>query len=224
MNYDKEKPAPDDKESKGADPVLANALTRVLKDIHSYTNCPSIGIRLKSNGDYPYYIHDGFSDFFMAKENSLCKRDNEGKIIFDSNGIPILECMCGNVLRGRFDPSFPFFSKKGSFWTNSTTQLLQSITPEQRRMIGRTRDTCNHSGYESVALLPMQANGEIVGLVQLNDPREDKFTSWKIERYEVVADMIGQVVIGARSVSEILTKIHDMVAENDKQQTARAAR
>ena len=38
----------------------------------------------------------------------------------DGVGNPILECMCGNVICRRFDPSKPFFTDYGSFWTNST--------------------------------------------------------------------------------------------------------
>jgi hypothetical protein len=28
----------------------------------------------------------------------------------DLDGNPVLECMCGNVLCGRFDPALPFFT------------------------------------------------------------------------------------------------------------------
>jgi hypothetical protein len=58
----------------------------------------------------------------------------------DDVGNPVLDCMCGNILRGRFDPSKPFFIEGGSFWTNSSTGLLASTTTEDR--LTTTRNTC----------------------------------------------------------------------------------
>ena len=52
--------------------------------------------------------------------------------------------MCGNVICGRFDPSKPFFTAQGSFWTNCTTELLASTTEADRQ--GRTRNHCNGQG------------------------------------------------------------------------------
>ena len=64
------------------------------------------------------------------------------------------ECMCGNVICGRFDPSKPFFTARGSFWTNCTTELLASTTEADRQ--ARTRNRCNGEGYESVALIALR--------------------------------------------------------------------
>jgi light-regulated signal transduction histidine kinase (bacteriophytochrome) len=83
--------------------------------------------------------------------------------------------MCGNVIRGRTDPSHPFFTRCGSFWTNCTTHLLASTTEDDRQ--SRTRNRCNAEGYESVALVPLRSNGTTVGLLQMNDHRPDLFTS-----------------------------------------------
>ena len=80
-------------------------------------------------------------------ESRLCARDKEGRPILDSIGDPVLECMCGNVICGRFDPSKPFFTAKGSFWSNSTTELkryrevgeLRYIAEKKRQAVGFIR-------------------------------------------------------------------------------------
>ena len=95
--------------------ALKQVLVEILGNIHNLSDCQSVGIRLHNNGDYPYYVHEGFPDFFILKENSLCARDDEGNHILDEDGNPLLECMCGNVLKGRFDPKLPYFTEKGSF-------------------------------------------------------------------------------------------------------------
>ena len=189
--------------------ALKHVLTEILEEICSLSDCQSVGIRLHDNGDYPYYVQEGFPDFFIHKENSLCAKDDEDNPIFDEDGNPLLECMCGNVLKGRFDPQLPYFTEKGSFWTNSTTQLLETTTEKER--LTRTRNMCNYSGYESVALIPMRAGNITLGLIQMNDPRENLFTLKEIENYEFIADRVGSVVLSALEIKEKMEDIFEWV-------------
>jgi len=189
--------------------ALRQVLTEILGEICTLSDCQSVAIRLHNNGDYPYYVHEGFPDFFIIKENSLCARDDEGNPILDEDGNPLLECMCGNVLKGRFDPKLSYFTEKGSFWTNSTTQLLETTTEKER--LTRTRNMCNYSGYESVALIPMRTGNITLGLIQMNDPRENMFTLKEIENYEFIADHIGSVVFSALEIQEKMEDIFEWV-------------
>lgn len=189
--------------------ALKKVLAEILGEICTLSNCQSVGIRLENNGDYPYYVYEGFPDFFILKENSICAKDDEGNYILDENGSPFLECMCGDVLKGRFDPKLPYFTEKGSFWTNSTTRLLDTTTEKDR--LDRTRNMCHYSGYESVALIPMQADNRTLGLIQMNDPRENMFTPKMIEKCESIADRVGAVVVNALEIQERIKDIFDLV-------------
>jgi hypothetical protein len=189
--------------------ALRQILTEILGEICSISDCQSVAIRLHDNGDYPYYVYEGFPDFFIIKENSVCARDNEDNLIIDEDGNPLLECMCGNVLKGRFDPTRPYFTEKGSFWTNSTTQLLKTTT--EKEMLARTRNMCNYSGYESVALIPMRAGNVTLGLIQMNDPRENMFTLQEIENYEAIADCVGSVVLNALEIQKRMNDVFELV-------------
>jgi GAF domain-containing protein len=189
--------------------ALRQILTEILGEICSLSDCQSVGIRLHDDGDYPYYVHEGFPDFFVLKENSVCARDDEDSIVFDEDGNPLLECMCGNVLKRRVDAKLPYFTEKGSFWTNSTTQLLETITEKGRQ--GQLRNMCNYSGYESVALIPLRAGDITLGLIQMNDPRENMFTLEKIENYEAIADQVGSVVLNAFEVQKKMNTVFELV-------------
>ncbi len=109
---------------------LLSGITTLLK---RWSGCEAVGVRLPDGDDYPYYETRGFSDEFVQAENRLCATDKQGRPLRDRAGHPILECMCGNILRGRFDPNLPFFTETGSFWTNSTTELLASTTEAERQ-------------------------------------------------------------------------------------------
>ncbi len=149
------------------------------------SGCEAVGIRLKEGDDYPYYETRGFPPEHVKLENRLCAIDEAGCLIRDFKGNPVLECMCGNVICGRFDPSKKFFTEKGSFWANDTTRLLANTTDADRQT--KTRNRCNGEGYESVALLALRVGDDRLGLLQLNDKRKNIFTLETIQTWERIA-------------------------------------
>ncbi len=201
--------------------ILKPVLSRTLREIHDLSCCESVAIRLHRDADFPYYLHENFSDFFIVREDSLHRKDEDGNVVFDVDETPFVECMCGNVLKRRFNPNFSFFTEKGSFWTNSTTHLLSTLTIEERREIGRTRNTCHHFGYESVALIPIPGKSDNVGLIQMNDPRENMFTFKKIEEYELIAEQVGEVIEQVLIATEQVFHVFDLVSKfkNSEKQT-----
>ena len=164
-------------------------IKRVLLLIKEQTDLEAVGVRLRQDEDFPYYETSGFPTEFLEGERYLCARNQAGELIRDSNGNPYLACMCGNVLSGRVDPSLSFFTENGSFWTNSTTELLASTTEEDRQ--SHTRNRCHGEGYESVALIPLRTDNETVGLLQFNDRRKGRFTHEMIRFFEKVGSGIG---------------------------------
>jgi len=170
---------------KPKDFLFADIVSLVQKE----TGIESIGLRLQDGIDYPYYVTRGFSHDFVEKENFLCARDQQGAVQKDSAGLPKLECMCGNIIRGRTDASLPQFTRGGSFWTNSTSDYLAKGSKINLQTEG-TRNRCNASGYESVALIPIK-DLETYGLLQLNDRRKNLYNPKFIELMEWVAASIG---------------------------------
>ncbi len=174
-------------------PDTRSSMQIIIKSVQKISGFECVAIRIKNDiGDFPYFEYLGFSDDFVEAESSLCILDENNEIVCDCKGNPVLECMCGNVLQGRFDPTLPFFTGNGSFWTNSTTKLLASTSEEDRQ--ARTRNRCNGEGYESVGLFPFKIGEMIVGLLQLNDQRENMFSDKNIEEYEVIAKQLAEIV------------------------------
>ena len=166
---------------------LKSNLLTIIKHIKTITRIDSIGIRLKDGfGDFPYYVYDGFSDDFIKLENSLCSRNEQGGIIYINN-VPVLDCVCGAVVKGEIDNTQSYFTKRGSFWTNSTTELLS------RGIVchGKLRGTCNTHGYETVVLVPIRVSNNIIGLIQLNNKEPKNYTKNYIEYLEILVDLIG---------------------------------
>ncbi len=172
------------------EPISAlNSIESILEKLKEFTEVDAVAIRLRESEDFPYFVSSGFPDAFVEAEKYLCARDTAGEIIRDSDGNPCLECMCGNIIMGRTDPSYAFFTEKGSFWSNCTTELLASTTDEDRQT--RTRNRCISDGYESVALIPLNTGDEVVGLLQFNDRRTNRFTLDMIHFLEEIGAGIG---------------------------------
>ncbi len=166
------------------------------------SGCEAVGVRLKEEEDYPYFEARGFPPEFVSSETSLCARDATGEVIRDRVGNPVLECMCGNVIRGRFDASKTFFTARGSFWTNSTTDLLAGTTDADRKAL--TRNRCNREGYESVALIPLRVGEARLGLLQVNALRRGAFSPVSIALWEALADQLAVAIAKLRAEEALL--------------------
>ncbi len=182
---------------------LKNLLREFIMLNKKWVGCEAVGLRLKDGPDFPYYDTTGFPDEFVEQERYLCSYDKHGELKRLEDGSPLLECMCGNIICGRFDPSKNFFTEDGSFWSNCTTKLLATTTDSDRQ--ARTRNRCNSSGYESVALIPLRSAGETFGLLQLNDHEIGKYSAEMISMCRRAADQIAGF-LAKRQAKEALKK------------------
>ena len=177
-------------------------ISQLTSSLHEWSGCEAIGIRLKDGDDYPYYETRGFPLEFVRLESNLCSFGPDGNIRRDAKGDPMLDCMCGNVLCGRFNPAKSFFTAGGSFCSNSTTNLLATTSESDRQ--ARTRNRCNGAGYESVALIPIHTDMQVFGLIQLNDHQPDRFTPDMIVHFEKIADRLAIALSQHQAEKELL--------------------
>ena len=209
---------------------LINSENEGLKDlIREVTillqNCSgfeAVGIRLREGDDFPYFQTSGFPPEHIQLENRLCAVDEHGESIKDFAGNPVLECMCGNVICGRFDPNLPFFTEFGSFCTNSTTELLASTSEEDRK--ARTRNRCQGEGYESVALIPLRQGTETFGLLQFNDSRKDLFSSELISMLERLASNLSIGLSQRKTLEELKKREEDLSKAKEEAESANHAK
>ena len=160
---------------------LPSLISAAVAFFQQHSQCQAVAIRLRRGNDFPYAHALGFSEEFLGCENNLAARDCFGEIIHDGAG-PALECRCGEVITGRFDPSQPFFTAHGSFWTSSADDdRLPACRPPTHR--GR----CSGEGFQSIALIPLKAGQQRIGLLQLNDKRAGRFTRENIHFWESLA-------------------------------------
>ncbi len=183
----------------------ASGIKELVKDLTGFfvefTGFEAVGVRLQDGEDYPYFETRGFSREFVRLETLLCCYDEKGEVIRNPDGSIPLECMCGNIINGNFDPSKEFFTEKGSFWSGNTTELLATTTEADRR--GRTRNRCHREGYETVVLVPLKFHGKPFGLFQFNDRRLNLISKEKVGILEELVDYVAIALAKLKSDEEV---------------------
>ena len=158
--------------------AMTTLLKEVLEGIKKFTGCAAVGIRLLDDkGKIPYEAFTGFTEEFYKLESPLSLESDR--------------CMCINVVKGTTNPELSFYTPGGSFYMNGTTRFLATVSEKDK---GETRNACNRFGYESVALIPIRAEGNIIGVVHLADPRENLVPLQKVEILEDVALQLGLAI------------------------------
>jgi PAS domain S-box-containing protein len=193
------------------------SIREVVSAIRKWSGFDAVGLRLRKGEDCPYFEQNGFSDDFLREENFLCAKRGDGSIIRNGEGCPILECTCGLVLSGRTDPTLPFFTGSGSFWTNRAADLLSLPIESDPRT--SPRNNCIHRGYQSVAIIPVRAGQDILGLLQLNDKRENRLTADLMSFLEGLGDQLG-IAFRRTQAQEELRLLNESLERQVNERTA----
>ncbi|GAB6094526.1 hypothetical protein JCM14469_07780 [Desulfatiferula olefinivorans] len=182
------------------------SLVPVMK---TWSGCEAVGIRIREGDDFPYAAACGFPEPFVRQESRLCRLDDHGRIIRDEKGVPVMECMCGNVIQGRYDSTEDFFTADGSFRTNSTTEFMAR---NQASVFTRgLRNHCNKMGYESVALIPLRSRETTFGLLHFCDRRKDRFSPERVAQLRWMADNIA-MFLAKKEAEENIYRLNSRLA------------
>jgi diguanylate cyclase (GGDEF)-like protein/PAS domain S-box-containing protein len=169
----------------------------IVAALQGATGFDAVGLRLQVGDDYPFVAAVGYSDEFLRTENALAVRYSDGGVCREEDGTISLECTCGLVLTGKTDPESPLFTPGGSAWTNDSLPFLEVPPEDDPRLHPRNR--CIHVGFLSIALVPLRAGQEILGLLHLADRRKDRFTPESIRFFEGLGASIGVALLGKRA-------------------------
>jgi PAS domain S-box-containing protein len=166
---------------------IPSLLQEFVREIKQYTGCSAVGIRLLDEwGGIPYKAYDGFTRSFYESESPLSINSDK--------------CMCINVIKGTTDPALPFYTDGGSFYMNGTTRFLATVSEEEK---GETRNVCNKTGFESVALVPIRMNERVIGLIHLADTRERMVPLNIVEVLEKEGMQLGTAIMRLRAEEEL---------------------
>lgn len=165
-----------------------NFIELMLKSVHSRLGIDAMALRVYNSDDFPYITSAGFSDDFIETERYLACAcgDNPPVKNMAKHGY---ECICGMIIEGAQDKNLACFSQHGSFKVNSSDNrdMLALINSGSRIF----RRKCLSEGYNSIALIPVRADKEIIGLLQLCDRRKNIITDDLLSFFESCCEILG---------------------------------
>ncbi|MEI8371178.1 MAG: HD-GYP domain-containing protein, partial [Planctomycetia bacterium] len=157
-----------------------------------------------------------YSDDFLRAENSLTTLEPGVGLCRTADGAVALDCTCGMVISGKTDPTNPLFTPGGSAWTSDASRAPDGPAVEDLRL--RPRDRCVHVGFRSIALVPLRAGDQILGLLHLADNGPGQFTAEAIGFFEGLGASIGVALLReqaeeglARSALDLHEQLRDTI-------------
>jgi PAS domain S-box-containing protein len=180
---------------------LRQAVDGIVAALKAATDFDAVGLRLQEGEDYPFIGAQGYTDEFLEAESTLAAHYPDGGLCRDADGNVSLECTCGLVVSGKTDPADPLFTPRGSAWTNDSQPSLHTPVEKDPRLNPRNR--CIHVGFRSIALVPLRAGEEILGLLHFGDRRTDRFTPESIRFFEALGAAIGLALVSRRTQEQL---------------------
>ncbi|RPH31836.1 MAG: PAS domain S-box protein [Bacteroidales bacterium] len=161
----------------------------ILYGIKEYLKNESIVLQVQGKNDNPFNHSIGFPDKYDISKNTLCPRRDNCDIVNEQECNSFYECFCDVVIKGNSKTANHNFTALSSFWFN-TLDSLNAYVPKSD-LPHHFRNHCNLNAYESVALIPLHSDDEIIGFLQLNDKRPNFFNTDIIGFMEELSSLIG---------------------------------
>ena len=178
--------------------TLREATEMVLDDVMELAGVEAGAIRFSREDNFTYYVTRGFSPAFVRAESDIAALSVDGTPVRDGAGRVVLECVCGRVLRGEVPLEHSEFTPHGSFYVGDAETWLARLGESAAE--DRTyRARCYQEGYRSIALIPVYAGVEVMGLIQLNDSNVDALAPEVLSYAEEIATPAGYIFSNLRT-------------------------
>jgi len=161
-------------------------MTRVMRFLADRTGCADVGIRLRGFRGSSYMEKYGFPNMHSHDEISLFTLSDNELVDHASPANPVIDCLCGAIFEGMLSPANPYFTARGSFWTDSIAEF--TTWTSCIGLSGDLRSGGPHNKYESVAIIPLCWEGKIIGLMHMADCAMGRFNPRLISMLERLGD------------------------------------
>ena len=184
-------------------PLDDETLTEALNEIHDNLPIAAVGLRLHRTDNWPFVASVGIPEDCLSDANDLLVRDEEGRVVTDKNGDPLLRCLCGMVISGKIPPGLGHTSERGSFWTNDASGTMDELSRHVNE--DAQRNCFPPCCSQSIALVPVSGNSNVVGLLYFCLRPTHTCDRALIEFLEELADSIGIALARQRLTDQLRT-------------------
>jgi len=175
-------------------------LPRVAKRLLEFSGCDELELRVKAVAPEHFRCRvrraNGIQSEFQMVAHPLGAGGDSPP---EAGEDPEFERLCRGVIQSGFDLDPPCMTANGSFWTGDLEQTLHAGLP---RTDGPRVDASRIEGApRSLALIPLLAEDQCVGLLVMKSRKKAAFTEGKVAFYEDVSHAL--VIALARQNTQI---------------------
>ncbi|MCK4679079.1 MAG: hypothetical protein KAT48_13170 [Bacteroidales bacterium] len=164
-------------------------IQEVVKMLLDFSGCNAIELWIKKEDNLNHIEIASISNDSFRFETKPFSHHENGKIFHKNNFDSELEILCGEIFLGHYDPTLPFFTEYGSFWTNNADKPFHFSIESGVKLY--TDELIISNSFKSLALIPLLVSKENIGLLQLKSIQYDFFSKEEIKLYEGIAPTLG---------------------------------
>jgi two-component system NtrC family sensor kinase len=183
-------------------------LREIINMVLEFSDCDAVEIWFKQDHDYLRCHAYSKANTPLIYESTSGNPKLADEILIGNLGGSSLSQLCRDVFNGYFDPSLPYFTNNGSFWTNDGQAPL--LIPPEVDSQGPAHQLKIGGDFQSVALIPIVVVGANTGLLQLKSIVPNFFTKDEIPFYEDVARTLGVALLNHSSQAALRERVKEM--------------
>lgn len=186
---------------------LTDFLRKLLNLLMDFSGCDAVELWVRDGEKYIHIkVSQGTSNSFQHEMVTSIDDDGNG-IIPNLPGDSIINRILIDTIRGQYDPSLPFCTQGGSFWTGDTEE---SFVLMRKSAIIRNHNHNFPEDYRSLAFIPIIGENENIGVLQMMKRDLNFFTEEETEFYESIAQILWLAMINQRSRSALRERIKEI--------------
>ena len=166
-----------------------DTIHKLIPYLKQSANVEAVSIRLQDSTGFPYYVQDGFKN---PNHDASINIDEQTGQYYCSEQSPHLQCICSKIINGDIDPLDPRFTPEGSFYSNDLYNDLNSLGAYSD--LGLNQYVCLNDRYASMAIIPINSDDKVVGLIQLCDRQPGQVSKKAVHFLEAIGAHIGSVL------------------------------
>ncbi|NQV37303.1 MAG: hypothetical protein HQ509_04750 [Candidatus Marinimicrobia bacterium] len=191
---------------------LSDFLKNFLNLMVDFSGCSAIEIWIRDNDKYNHCTVSQLQGISFQHEVIRAKKDVGDLMIPDLQGDSIIDNLLLNTIRGRFDPSLPFYTNRGSYWTRN---FNKSLVLMKKSMVNTDYTLATDVGYKSIIIIPIVGENENIGLLQMVTKDLNSFTKKEVEFYEGITHILSLALVNQYSRVALRERIKEITCLYD---------
>ncbi|MBE9491836.1 MAG: hypothetical protein IMY70_03035, partial [Bacteroidetes bacterium] len=183
-------------------------IREATKLLHSFTGCDIVELWIMKDGN-PNLIEKAKSTRGSFTFNvSRIGPQEKDQITNGKQGDSGLSKLSSEIFQGHYNPTLPFFTKKGSFFTCNTDKPSRITFRFEDKTYDEKLDISGE--YKSIAIIPLVIDNKRGGVLQLMSSQYNFFNKDEIELFENTTLTLSAALLNQRNQEALSERVKEL--------------